>query len=218
MPDLMRRSPVPDITIDDVSHVMRLTAGPDPAAAWAAIDALTVRLYDRRLFTALNHLIATAEVERLYSSHPDAYPLGGRKQQAGHALGQEDARRGRTVYLPRRRRHRTHLLRPRADLQPGRGRHGERARHAGRTLHGKPEHLRCRRPVQRGRCAAACDYRGADAATDPVSQRVVARPCGRSGRQGVGRLEPGIGVAGAEGDAIGRRAARLGEVRAVASG
>ncbi len=72
---------MPDITIDDVSHVMRLTAGPDPAAAWAAIDALTVRLYDRRLFTALNHLIATAEVERLYSSHPDAYPLGGRKRK-----------------------------------------------------------------------------------------------------------------------------------------
>ena len=72
---------MPDITLDDVAHVMRLTAGPDRDAAWAAIDALVVRLYDRRLFTALNHLPATSEVERLYSSNTEAYPVGGRKQK-----------------------------------------------------------------------------------------------------------------------------------------
>ena len=67
--------------MDDVARVMAATAGADRQAAWAAIDALTVRLYDRRLFTALNHLPATAEVERLYSSNTDAYPVGGRKQK-----------------------------------------------------------------------------------------------------------------------------------------
>ena len=70
-----------EITLDDIADIMRLTAGPDRDAAWAAIDALTVRLYDRRLFTALNHLLATAQVERLYSSNTDAYPVGGRKQK-----------------------------------------------------------------------------------------------------------------------------------------
>ncbi len=70
-----------EITRDDIVHIMRLTAGPDRNAAWAAIDALVTRLYDRRLFTALNHLAATAEVERLYSSNTDAYPVGGRKQK-----------------------------------------------------------------------------------------------------------------------------------------
>jgi hypothetical protein len=69
------------ITRDDIVHIMHLTAGPDRNAAWAAIDALVTRLYDRRLFTALNHLAATAEVERLYSSNTDAYPVGGRKQK-----------------------------------------------------------------------------------------------------------------------------------------
>ena len=70
-----------EIILDDVTHVMRLTAGPDRQAAWDAIDALVVRLYDRRLFTALNHLIETAEVERLYSSDTATYPVGGRKQK-----------------------------------------------------------------------------------------------------------------------------------------
>ena len=68
------------ITIDDVRTVMQATAA-DPRAAWTAIDAIVDRLYDRRLFTALNHLEATAEVERLYSSNETAYPVGGRKKK-----------------------------------------------------------------------------------------------------------------------------------------
>ncbi len=69
------------ITLEDVQRVMALTARNDAATAWGAIDALLLRLYDRKLFTALNHLVATAEVERLFSSHPAAYPVGGRKQK-----------------------------------------------------------------------------------------------------------------------------------------
>ena len=69
------------ITTSDIAHVMQQTGGPDRAAAWAAIDAIVTRLYDRNLFTALNHLAATAEVERLYSSNTSAYPVGGRKQK-----------------------------------------------------------------------------------------------------------------------------------------
>jgi hypothetical protein len=70
-----------EITTSDIAHVMQQTAGPDRDAAWAAIDAIVARLYDRNLFTALNHLAATAEVERLYSSNTTAYPVGGRKQK-----------------------------------------------------------------------------------------------------------------------------------------
>lgn len=69
------------ITIEDMQRVMALTARGNAAAAWGAIDDLLVRLYDRKLFTGLNHLVATSEVERLFSSHPDAYPVGGRKQK-----------------------------------------------------------------------------------------------------------------------------------------
>ena len=70
-----------EITATDIAHVMKQTAGPDRDAAWAAIDTIVARLYDRNLFTALNHLAATAEVERLYSSNTTAYPVGGRKQK-----------------------------------------------------------------------------------------------------------------------------------------
>jgi hypothetical protein len=70
-----------EITTADIAQVMQQTAGPDRDAAWAAIDAIVAGLYDRRLFTALNHLAATAEVERLYSSNATAYPVGGRKQK-----------------------------------------------------------------------------------------------------------------------------------------
>jgi hypothetical protein len=68
------------ITIEDVRIVMQHTAS-EPRVAWAAIDTIVDRLYDRRLFTALTHLEATAEVERLYSSNEAAYPVGGRKKK-----------------------------------------------------------------------------------------------------------------------------------------
>ncbi len=87
-----------DITLTDVTEVMRLTARADRQAAWQAIDALLLRLYDRRLFTALNHLIATSEVERLYSSHPDAYPVGGRKQKKDTHWGKKTLDEGE-LYL-----------------------------------------------------------------------------------------------------------------------
>lgn len=68
------------ITLEDVRTIMQATAS-DPRQGWAAIDAVVARVYDRRLFTALNHLEATAEVERLYSSNEVAYPVGGRKKK-----------------------------------------------------------------------------------------------------------------------------------------
>ncbi len=83
-----------DITIEDVVHITTLTAGPDRAAAWAAIDALAVRLFDHRLLTVLRHIVETSEVERLYSSNVTAYPVGGRKQKAGTDWGRQVLDRG----------------------------------------------------------------------------------------------------------------------------
>ena len=83
-----------DITIEDVAHITALTAGPDRDAAWRAVDALAMRLYDHRLLTVLRHIVETSEVERLYSSHPTAYPVGGRKQKAGTDWGRQVLDRG----------------------------------------------------------------------------------------------------------------------------
>ena len=81
------------ITLENIRTVMQATAA-DPHQAWAEIDAIVHRLYDRRLFTALNHLEATAEVERLYSSNQTAYPIGGRKQKKDTHWGKKTIDQG----------------------------------------------------------------------------------------------------------------------------
>ena len=83
-----------DITIEDAAHIAALIAGPDRDAAWRAVDALAVRLYDHRLLTVLRHIVETSEVERLYSSNVTAYPVGGRKQKAGTDWGRQVLDRG----------------------------------------------------------------------------------------------------------------------------
>ena len=85
---------MPEITVADVEHVIRLVGGPDAVATWAAIDALTARLYDHRLFTALKHMPETQEVERLYSSQPAAYPVGGRKKKQDTHWGKKTIDQG----------------------------------------------------------------------------------------------------------------------------
>ena len=89
---------MPEITVADVEHVMRLVGGPDPVATWAAIDTLAARLYDHRLFTALKHMPETQEVERLYSSQPVAYPVGGRKKKQDTHWGKKTLDEGELYF------------------------------------------------------------------------------------------------------------------------
>jgi hypothetical protein len=85
------------ITIEDVTAIMALTAGPDPAAAYAAIDALAKRVFDHRLFTVTRSIHATKEVERVYSSNEVAYPVGGRKQKQDTPWGDQVLDRGQVL-------------------------------------------------------------------------------------------------------------------------
>lgn len=71
---------MPDPALDDVLRIQALTAR-DTAEAYRAIDALAERLFEHRLFTVTRSLHETMEVERVYSSNPAAYPVGGRKQK-----------------------------------------------------------------------------------------------------------------------------------------
>jgi hypothetical protein len=75
------------ITMQDLSRIMALTAGSEPALAYGAVDALARRLFDHRLFTVTRSILQTKEVERAYSSNPTAYPVGGRKQKQDTPLG-----------------------------------------------------------------------------------------------------------------------------------
>ncbi|HET7342467.1 MAG TPA: GAF domain-containing protein [Methylomirabilota bacterium] len=50
-----------------------------PQALFGALDAALGAVLGHRLFTVLRHHAATGESERVYTTHPREYPVGGRK-------------------------------------------------------------------------------------------------------------------------------------------
>jgi hypothetical protein len=70
--------PKQPLTVTDVDAVGR---DPDPQAAFLVLDRAAQRVLGHKLLTVMRHVTATAEVERIYSSNPRAYPVGGRKQK-----------------------------------------------------------------------------------------------------------------------------------------
>ncbi len=69
--------------VDPGSHladVVRALAAPDqPSASVAALDRALGAVIGHKLFTVLRHHADSGESERLYTNHPGAYPVGGRK-------------------------------------------------------------------------------------------------------------------------------------------
>jgi GAF domain-containing protein len=78
----------PSPTVADVADVMEATASQDDAGAtFRAVEALARRTVGHKLFTVMRNIEASQEVERLHSSNPAAYPVGGRKQKEGTRWG-----------------------------------------------------------------------------------------------------------------------------------
>jgi hypothetical protein len=50
-----------------------------PGALFGALDAALGAVLGHRLFTLMRYHAATGDSERLYTTHPTAYPIGGRK-------------------------------------------------------------------------------------------------------------------------------------------
>ncbi len=76
-------------SLDAIRQLAAAQAASDqPRATLAAIDLLGARLVGHCLFSVNAFRRETMEVERLYSSHPAAYPVGGRKQKRATAWGQ----------------------------------------------------------------------------------------------------------------------------------
>jgi GAF domain-containing protein len=82
------------------SAIETIASSPDPRAAFAAIDALAQRTIGHRLFTVMRYHRATVEVERLYSSNPVDYPVGGRKAKQGTPWGDHVLDRGEVFIAP----------------------------------------------------------------------------------------------------------------------
>jgi GAF domain-containing protein len=91
------------LTLADVAAILdMLGRDPDPQAAFIVFDRVTQRVLGHKLLTVMRHVTTTAEVERIYSSNPRAYPVGGRKQKQGTTWGEQVLDRGE-VFIARNR-------------------------------------------------------------------------------------------------------------------
>ncbi len=76
------------LTIDDLAELAALSASAhEPRELYAAVDALVQKIIGHRLFTIMRVHEAAMEVERVHSSNPAVYPVGGRKQKRGTPWG-----------------------------------------------------------------------------------------------------------------------------------
>jgi GAF domain-containing protein len=75
------------VTAIDLFDTLRRVA--DPAISRDAAYGLCAAAIPNRLFTAMQFHEATMEVERLFSTSPDIYPVSGRKPKHDTAWGQK---------------------------------------------------------------------------------------------------------------------------------
>jgi hypothetical protein len=76
------------VAIEDVEAAVQLVAGRHAARdTYELVEALAGRLLGHRLFTLMVLDAASGEVERVHTSRPDAYPVGGRKPKRGTPWG-----------------------------------------------------------------------------------------------------------------------------------
>ncbi|MFC7698460.1 hypothetical protein ACFQX9_17415, partial [Bradyrhizobium sp. GCM10028915] len=68
---------------DDLARVTEAARTGPKAAILPVVDEIAQCLLGHRLLTVMRLHAATMELERLYSSHADAYPVGGRKSKRG---------------------------------------------------------------------------------------------------------------------------------------
>jgi GAF domain-containing protein len=93
--------PKQPLTLADVAAILdMLGREPDPQAAFLVFDRVVQRVLGHKLLTVMRHVAATAEVERVYSSNPRAYPVGGRKHKQGTPWGEQVLDRGE-VFIAR---------------------------------------------------------------------------------------------------------------------
>lgn len=71
-------------------------ASADPVAVFRAAEAASKAMLGHRLFTVLFVVPGGAEVERVHSSDPAAYPLTGRKRMGPTPWGDHVLKQGRT--------------------------------------------------------------------------------------------------------------------------
>jgi GAF domain-containing protein len=83
------------LTLADVAAIAEVTASAREAdAVFRAVEVLAQKAIGFRLFTIMRLHSESQEVERLYSSDPQAYPVSGRKPKQGTPWGEQVLDRG----------------------------------------------------------------------------------------------------------------------------
>jgi GAF domain-containing protein len=83
------------LTLADIAAIADVTAHAGNAeAVFRVVEALAQRAIGFRLFTIMRLHAASAEVERVYTSNPAAYPVSGRKPKQGTPWGEQVLDRG----------------------------------------------------------------------------------------------------------------------------
>ena len=86
------------LTLEDVAGVLALSAdAPDTSEIYARVDQLVRDTVGYKLLTVLKFVEETQEVERIYSSNPKTYPVGGRKRLA--AINRDHSFAGGQIFL-----------------------------------------------------------------------------------------------------------------------
>ena len=68
------------LTLEDIAEVARLSAeSAEAEAVYRLVERISVDTIGWRLFTILRYVEAEGVVERIHSSDPKTYPVGGRK-------------------------------------------------------------------------------------------------------------------------------------------
>jgi hypothetical protein len=87
--------PLRSLTVGDLESVMALAATDHaPPQFYRAVEDLAQDVLGHTLFTVMAFHGDTVEVERVHSSNPGAYPVGGRKRKRGTPWGEVVLDRG----------------------------------------------------------------------------------------------------------------------------
>lgn len=75
-----------DLRLEDLADLVEALRSADrPPRIFGAVEALSAAVIGHRLFTIMRFDADRSDVERMYSSRPDVYPVGGRKRKADTA-------------------------------------------------------------------------------------------------------------------------------------
>lgn len=84
------------ISIADLSSIAAIAAEADSAeSVFAALDTLAASAIGHKLFTVMALNVEAMQVRRVYSSNPDAYPVGGWKDKRDTEWGRHVLEQGR---------------------------------------------------------------------------------------------------------------------------